>query len=177
MKTLALFLVLALTLLTIGCEDSAMTRYSANPVATAAPGNASKMKILALAERYEVTTPDGKEGFLSILGEIKYQVTEMIPGTLPKALSMKPVYNVKIEAEGEINPLFMGHTNALGKPGVWTFKGSLAKITENGSNFLVTFDVEGTNYQGVHLHLGFRLEDDALVQTTLLVDFQGGFGE
>ncbi len=177
MKTLALFLVLALLVLTIGCEESTMRHFSANPLAVTAPAKAATLKTLRLDTRVEVKTPDGIEGFASILGEINYQVIESNTAALSKEIPVKPIYTLKMSAKGEINPLFPETGNALGKPNTWTFKGTLTKIVEDGGSVAVIFEIEGTKFQPAHLHMGFQLEDGELVSKGVTVDFHGGVVE
>jgi hypothetical protein len=177
MKTIALFLVLALAILAIGCEEAGMKHYAANPVATANPNNGLTAKVFVLSERQEIVTPDGMEGFVAISGLIRYEITKTVPAVLPKKLPAMPIYNVSLTGEGEIDHINLTKATTLAKPSVWTFKGKLVKVAQEGADITATFDLDGTNYAEAQLRLVFRIEDGDLVYTGASFYFRGGRGE
>jgi len=171
MKTLTLFLVLALALLAIGCEESPINRIAGNPVAPAAPATPGGVKTLTVAGRIDFRTPEGVDAVATVLAELKYVLIEFKSGLLSKEIPVRPIYSVKIDGAGEINVLFLARKNALAKAGVWTFKGTLERIVQEGDNIYLTFNIEGTTYQRAHVHMEFQLSGGSLSENMLSVDF------
>lgn len=171
MKTLVLFLVLALALFVTGCEENGATRISANPVDAAASG-ASVVKVFKFAERVDIKMPDGTEGMGSVIGEIRYEAIKAQPGFLLKEIPIRPLYSLKTIGEGEVNPLFLSFRNALAKPVVWTFKGTFNKVAQESEVFTLTFNLEGTNNYAAYLHVEVQVHDGQILDTALRVDLQ-----
>jgi|GEM_PF-3067055 hypothetical protein len=171
MKTLTLFLVLALALLAIGCEESPINRIAGNPVAPAAPATPGGVKTLTVAGRADFRTPEGVDAVATVLAELKYVLVEFKSGLLSKEIPVRPIYSVKIEGEGKIDVLFLARKNALAKAGVWTFKGSLDRIVQEGETIALTFNLEGATYQRAHVHMDLQISEGSLIENMLSVDF------
>ena len=50
-------------------------------------------------------------------------------------------------------------------------------IVEDGGEYTATFPINGTRYQIAHLHLGFVVSDNRLVQDLAYVDFHEKISE
>jgi hypothetical protein len=171
MKTLALFLIAALLILTVGCEESAVRRVTANPVDAAAPAKAPVVKTLRINEQVALQTPEGFAGSADVIAQITYVVTEVTPNALSKEIPVKPVFTLNLSAKGEVAPGTLVKGNGLAKPITWAFKGTITNIVEEGGDFTAAFQLEGTKYRIAHLHMGFSLAHGELLEDMLYVDF------
>ena len=171
MKALALFLVAALLVLTVGCEESSVRRIAGNPVDAAAPGKGVVAKTLQINERVALQTPEGLTGSADVIGEITYTIIEVTPTKMSKEIPIKPVYSLSITAKGEVAPFFLEKGNALAKPNTWSFNGSASSIMEDGGDLMAAFQLEGTKYRIAHLHMGFLFTHDQLFKDALYADF------
>jgi hypothetical protein len=177
MKTLTLFLAVALLVFFVGCEGSSVRRITANPVDVTIPGKTPTVKTIQINERMEVITPEGFKGFADVMGQIDYSITEAASKALAKELPVKPVYTLNISAKGEIEPLFLEKVAKLAKPNVWTFNGSLTGLVEDGGDLMAAFQIEGTKYQTAHLHVAFLLTGNQVIAREFYVDFHPAAGE
>lgn len=171
MKTLALFLIAALLVLTVGCEEISGRRITANPVDAAAAGKASIAKTLRINEQVELQAPEGSTGFADVTAEITYILTEATPNALSKEIPTKLVFTLNVSAKGEVAPRTLAKRDGLAKPITWAFKGSTTGVVEEGGEFTAAFQLEGTKYRIAHLHMGFTLARGELSRDMLYADF------
>ena len=169
MKTSASLCIVALLFLVAGCSENSVNPIVAPPSAKPTPIS----QRLVLNQNIEFNTPDGTSIAANLEGEVTYQMTKVDPASLSKELPViaKSAYRLTLVGQGEMS-FSDGATSAtLNKPITWTFLKSLTDIVEEGGEFTATFPINGSGYQTAHLHLGFVLSNNQLVQDLAYVDF------
>jgi hypothetical protein len=175
MKTIASLCIVALLFLIAGCSENAVNPIAAPPTANPAPSS----QRLVLDQRIEFNTPDGMTIAAKLEGEVTYQMTKIDPASLSKELPIpaKGTYRLTLVGEGAMSFAETEGSAALRKPIMWTFSNALTDVVQEGGEFTATFPINGTRYQVAHLHVGFVVTNNQLVEDLAYVDFHEKISE